>query len=192
MIVGSARVSTAEQNRDHRIDALLRAGVDRTNIHLAHATGAEAGRSQRDVLHTTVLRRGDALGVTGLDRLGRPVLHPVAHGAELRERGVELPVTEQGIDTATAEGRAMSGMLGVPSELQRERIPATTRGGPAAVRARGRVGGRGPELSPQQAALARQLYDAGGKTVQQIADLSGVLRSTVYGYLDRSVAGTPA
>ncbi len=45
-----------------------------------------------------------------------------------------------------------------------------THDGLAAARARGRVGGRKPKLSPQQAALAQQQYDAGDKTVQQIAD----------------------
>lgn len=51
--------------------------------------------------------------------------------------------------------------------------------------------GRRPKLTAEQAALAQQLYDAGDKTVQQIADLFGVPRSTVYGYLNRVPAGTP-
>jgi len=50
------------------------------------------------------------LVVTRLDRLGRSVLHLVTLGAQLRDRGVGLQVVEQGIDTATAEGRAMFGM----------------------------------------------------------------------------------
>lgn len=191
VIVGYARVSTAEQNPDHQIDALLRAGVDRENIHLDYASGAKASRPEWDVLYKKVLRRGDTLKVTRLDRLGRSVLHLVTLGAELRDRGVELHVIEQGIDTATAEGRAMFGMLSVLAELQRELILANTRDGLAAARARGRVGGRRPRLNAEQAALARQLYDAGDKTVQQIADLFGVPRSTVYGYLDRP-ADAPA
>ncbi|WP_442817563.1 helix-turn-helix domain-containing protein [Streptomyces sp. NBC_01296] len=55
--------------------------------------------------------------------------------------------------------------------------------GPAAASAAGR-----PRLSPEQAALAQQLYDAREKTVQQIADLFGVPRSTVYGHLDKTKA----
>lgn len=47
--------------------------------------------------------------VTRLDRLSRSVLHLVTLGAELRERGIGLHVIEQGIDTATMEGRAMFG-----------------------------------------------------------------------------------
>jgi DNA invertase Pin-like site-specific DNA recombinase len=192
MIVGYARVSTAEQNPDHQIDALLRAGVDRENIHVDRASGAKASRPEWDVLYGKVLRRGDTLKVTRLDRLGRSVLHLVTLGAQLRERGVELHVIEQGIDTATAEGRAMFGMLSVLAELQRELTLANTRDGLAAARARGRVGGRKPKLSPQQAALAQQQYDAGEKTVQQIADLFGVPRSTVYGYLNRSAGDAAA
>ncbi|MEU6409125.1 helix-turn-helix domain-containing protein [Microbispora sp. NPDC046933] len=53
----------------------------------------------------------------------------------------------------------------------------------ARARARGRVGGRRPKLTADQAALAQELYDTRDKTVQQIADLFGVPRSTVYGHL---------
>lgn len=57
--------------------------------------------------------------------------------------------------------------------------------GLASARARGRTGGRRPRLTADQAALAQQLYDARVKTVQQIADLFSVPRSTVYGHLDK-------
>jgi len=137
-----------------------------------------------------VLRDGDTLKVTRLDRLGRSVLHLVTLGAELRERGVGLHVLEQGIDTTTAEGRAMFGMLSVLAELQRELIIANTRDGLAAARARGRSGGRRPILTAKQAELAQQMYDAGDMTVQQIADVFGVPRTTVYGHLGPA-AGRP-
>lgn len=79
----------------------------------------------------------------------------------------------------------MFGMLSVLAELQRELIVANTRDGLAAARARGRVGGRRPRLTPEQAALAQELYDARDRTVQQIANLFSVPRSTVYGHLDK-------
>jgi DNA invertase Pin-like site-specific DNA recombinase len=125
------------------------------------------------------------LKITRLDRLGRSVLHLVNLGADLRERGVGLHVIEQGIDTATAEGRAMFGMLAVLAELQRELILANTRDGLAAARARGRKGGRRPKLSAAQVLMAQQLYDARDKTVKEIADLFGVPRTTVYNHLKR-------
>lgn len=185
MLFGYARCSTAGQNPDHQIDALLHADVPREQIYLDTAGGAKGSRPQFDLL-LQMLRAGDTLKVTRLDRLSRSVLHLVTLGAQLRERGVGLHVIEQGIDTATAEGRAMFGMLSVLAELQRELIVANTRDGLAAARARGRTGGRPPRLSPDQAALAQQLYDARDKTVQQIADILRVPRSTLYDYLGTS------
>jgi len=155
VLFGYARVSTAEQNPDHQIDALLHAGVAAKDIYVDHASGAKASRPEIDTVLRTV-RDGDTLKITRLDRLGRSVLHLVTLGAELRERGVGLHVTEQGIDTTTAEGRAMFGMLSVLAE---------------------------------QVALAQELYDAGDHTVQQIADLFNVPRTTVYGHLDDASKG---
>lgn len=189
MMVGYARVSGAGQNPDHQIDALARAGVARDDIHVDHASGAKASRPQLDLI-LRVLRGGDVLVVTRLDRLGRSVLHLVRVGAQLRERGVGLKVLEQGIDTGTAEGRAMFGMLSVLAELQRELIVANTRDGLAAARARGRRGGRPAKLNPDQVALAQRLYDAGEHTVAQIAAMFTVARSTVYGHLAKDTVGT--
>jgi len=189
MLVGYARVSTAEQNPDHQTDALARAGVTRNDILVDHASGAKASRPKLDLV-LQLLRDGDVLVVTRLDRLGRSVLHLVTLGAQLRDRGVGLKVVEQGIDTATAEGRAMFGMLSVLAELQRELIGANTRDGLAAARARGRRGGRPPKLTPDQVALAQRLYDAGEHTVAQIAGMLTVPRSTVYGHLNKATVGT--
>jgi DNA invertase Pin-like site-specific DNA recombinase len=185
MLIGYARVSTADQNPDHQIDALIRAGVDRDHIHVDTASGAKASRPKLDLV-MQLLRESDTLKVTRLDRLSRSVLHLLTLGAELRERGIGLHVIEQGIDTSTMEGRAMFGMLSVLAELQRELIVANTNDGLASARARGRVGGRRPKLTTDQAELAQQLYDAREKTVQQIADMFNVPRSTVYGHLDKT------
>lgn len=187
MDFGYARVSTADQNPDHQIDALTRAGVKEENIHIDYASGAKASRPEFDILLKR-LRGGDTLKATRLDRISRSLLHLVTLGADMKERGIGLHIIEQGIDTSTPEGRAMFGMLGVMAELQRELILANTMDGLAAARARGRVGGRRPKLTEQQAALAQQLYDKREKTVQEIADLFGVPRTTVYGHLNRSTA----
>jgi DNA invertase Pin-like site-specific DNA recombinase len=191
MLIGYARVSTADQNPDHQIDALTRAGVAPENIHLDKVSGAKSSRPKFDLV-MQLLREGDTLVVTRLDRLGRSMQHLVNLGADLRERGIHLLVTEQGIDTRTPEGRAMYGMFAVFAEFQRELIVANTRDGLAAARARGRLGGRKKKLGGRQAELARQMYDEVGEdgkrkwTVQQIADELKVKRTTVYGYLEET------
>ncbi|MGH3432099.1 MAG: recombinase family protein [Thermocrispum sp.] len=188
MLIGYGRVSTAEQNPAHQIDALSRAGVQREHIYFDTASGAKASRPKLGLV-LTMLRAGDTLVVTRLDRLGRSMLHLVTLGAELREREVGLKVIEQGIDTATAEGRAMFGMLSVLAEFQRELIVANTRDGLASARARGRTGGRRPKLTAAQVCQAQRLYDEGEHTVAEIAALFGVPRSTVYGHLDKTTVG---
>jgi DNA invertase Pin-like site-specific DNA recombinase len=80
VLIGYARVSTAEQNPAHQIDALTRAGVAPDDIHLDHASGAKASRPQLGPV-LKVLRAGDTLVITRLDRLGRSVLHLVTLGA---------------------------------------------------------------------------------------------------------------
>ncbi|MFC9553829.1 recombinase family protein [Rhodococcus sp. NPDC056960] len=190
MLIGYARVSTADQNPDHQVDALRRAGVATADIHVDHAGGAKASRPQLDLVLRR-LREGDVLVITRLDRLGRSMLHLITLGADLRERGIGLQVLEQGIDTATAEGRAMFGMLSVLAEFQRELIVANTRDGLAAARARGRKGGRPSKLSSDQIALAQRLYAAGEHTVAQIAAMLKVPRTTVYGHLNTRRAPAP-
>jgi hypothetical protein len=150
-LFGYARVSIADQNPDHQIDALLRAGVARENIHIDKASGAKASRSKLDLV-LQLLREGDTLKVTQLDRLSRSVQHLINLGADLRERKIGLHVIEQGIDTDTAEGRAMFGMLSVLAELQRELIVANTLDGLAAARpeAESAAAGRGsPPSKPR-------------------------------------------
>lgn len=185
---GYCRVSTAEQNPDHQIDALLRAGVARENIHLDTASGAKASRPELDRV-LGLLTTGDMLKITRLDRLSRSVQHLINLGATLRARGVGLHVIEQGIDTQTMEGRAMFGMLAVLAELQRELIVANTTDGLAAARARGRVGGRRPKLTQRQLDQAQQMYDSGQHTVAEIAGTFHVSRPTLYRHLSASHEG---
>ncbi|WP_236581156.1 recombinase family protein [Rhodococcus sp. T7] len=154
------------------------------DIHVDQAGGAKASRPQLDrVLQE--LREGDVLVVTRLERLGRSMLHLVTLGADLRERGIGLKVLEQGIDTATAEGQAMFGLFSILADYQRELAVANTRDGLAAARARGRKGGRPSKLSADQIELAQRLYDAGERTVSQIAGMLNVPRTTVYGHLNK-------
>ncbi|MBO3752795.1 recombinase family protein [Streptosporangiaceae bacterium NEAU-GS5] len=58
-------------------------------------SGAKSSRPKFDLV-MQLLREGDTLKVTRLDRLGRSMVHLANLGAELRERGIGLHVIEQG------------------------------------------------------------------------------------------------
>jgi DNA invertase Pin-like site-specific DNA recombinase len=104
MRVGYARVSTRDQHPDAQHDALLAAGCEPGHIYIDKVSGKLARRPE---LHKAllVLRNGDQFAVTRLDRLGRSLAHLITLSAGLRQRGVDLVVLDQGIDTSTAVGR---------------------------------------------------------------------------------------
>lgn len=99
----------------------------------------------------------------------------------LQDEGVGLIVTEQqGINMTTPEGKLFFTILSAVAEFEHGIMTARTMDGLAAARARGRQGGRKGKLTPPQIKEVRKQYAAGGKTVQQIADLFDVTRPTIY------------
>ncbi|MFF3628618.1 recombinase family protein [Streptomyces sp. NPDC002164] len=93
--------------------------------------------------------------------------------------------TSQGIDTSTAVGRMFFQILGAIAEFEHALMSEGTMDGLEAARARGRTGGQKPKLGPRQVQLAREMYDSGELTVQQIADEFGVTRPTFYRHLSK-------
>ena len=110
------------------------------------------------------LRRGDELAVTRLSRMARSVRHLTEIAALLEERGIDLVVLKQGIDTTTAAGRFTFHVLAAMDEMLADLISEGTREGLESARARGRVGGRKPKLTARQAEVARGMYDETGAT----------------------------
>lgn len=49
------------------------------------------------------------------------------------------------------------------------------------------MGGQKPKLGPRQVQLAREMYDSGDYTVQQIADEFGVTRPTIYRHINKAL-----
>lgn len=189
MRIGTARVSTRDQHPQAQIDALKAAGCEQ--IFIDKASGKLARRPELDKA-LLVLRPGDQLVVTKLDRLGRSLEHLIALSKQLQERKVDLVVLDQGIDTSTAIGTMFFQILGAIAEFEHALMSERTMDGLEAARARGRTGGQKPKLGPRQVTLAREMYDEkdeDGKrryTVQQIADEFGVTRPTIYRHLSQT------
>ena len=129
------------------------------------------------------LAAGDQVVVTRLRRIGRSHQHLLDLSAWFDQHGVDFIVLEQGIDTTTAIGRPFFRFLAALAEFDRDAIVEGTLEGLASARARGRAGGRPPKLTQLQRDQAQLLYDAGELTVEQIACLFHVRRSTMYRHL---------
>ena len=182
MRIGYGRVSTRDQNPDAQHDALTAARCDK--IFIDKASGKLANRPELDKA-LAAARDGDQLVVTKLDRLGRPMEHLLSLTAELQTEGVHLVVLDQGIDTSTAVGRMFFQILAAIAEFEHALISERTVAGLAAARRRGRTGGQKPKLTPRQARIAKEMYDSGDHTVQQIADEFGVTRPTIYRHVTK-------
>ncbi len=118
-----------------------------------------------------------------LDRLGRSVLHLIDLTGELGERAVGLRSLQEGIDTTTPGGRLVFHVFSALAQFEREIIIERSRAGVAAARARGRVGGRPALMTPAKMATARRLREGREHTLEEIAGVIGVSRSTLVRHL---------
>ena len=124
-------------------------------------------------------REGDAIVVVGIDRLGRNAAEVMTTIRELGERGIVLRSLREGIDTSTATGRMVAGVLASLAELELELGRERRAAARDARRARGQSIGRPKALDDAKTALAQRMH-ASGEPASTIATALGVSRATVY------------
>lgn len=189
MLVGYARVSTAEQSLDLQRDALTSAGCE--TIYTDVASGA---RDDRPGLGEALkaLRKGDVFVVWKLDRVGRSLPHLVQLVTELQNKDVGFRVLTDNIDTTTATGRLVFHLFAALAEFERSLIVERTRAGLDAARARGRQGGRPPKMTPAKIRMAMTLMADPRNVAQDIAAHLDISTATLYRYVDGKGAPTSA
>ena len=176
--IGYARVSTSGQCDDSQMDELTAAGC--TKLFVDHGvSGKHAARPELGKA-LAYLRPGDVFVITRLSRAARSLKNMIELAETLRERGIDLIVLKQQIDTTTPQGRLVFHLMAALDEFTRELIVEGTNEGLAAAKARGKVGGRKPSYTPQQAKVARDLKTGGELSAEEIGRVIGVSRATVY------------
>ena len=183
MTYGYARVSTGDQTTDLQQDALEKAGCNRIFIDVA--SGAKAHRPELDHM-LDLLREGDTVVVWKLDRLGRSMQNLVELINDFDTRGVQFRSLTESIDTSTPGGILIFNIFGSLAQFERDLIRERTRAGLEAARARGRTGGRPASLDEKQAKEVRRLYESRSVTVDQIASMMRVSRTTIYRCLQKN------
>src|SRR4051794_19506698 len=115
---GYSRVSTSDQDWSLQLEALTKAGVDDRDIFREKASGAKRDRTElRRMLD--LLRPGDQATVYRLDRL------------EIEGKGAKLVSLMDNIDTGTATGKMVVGVLAVLAEFERNLLLERCAAGPA-------------------------------------------------------------
>src|SRR5262245_32710120 len=176
-LYGYARVSTDGQTVIAQVAELQIAGA--VKVFSETASGTQTDRAQLSKV-LRVLKPGDTLMVTRLDRLARSTrdLLNILHVLGEKQIGFKSLV-DTWADTTTPHGRLMLTVLGGLAEFERELIRARTGEGRARARARGVKFGRPSKLSAYQKHEALQRL-AGGETQADVARSYGVHQSAIY------------
>src|SRR5512144_874477 len=180
MLIGYARVSTADQTLDLQKDALRQAGCERIFTDTASGAKSEPIGLEEAMSH---LREGDTLVVWRLDRLGRSLRHLIETITGLNNRKIGFKSITEAIDTTTSGGKLIFHIVGALAEFERDIIRERTQAGLNAARARGRKGGRPKSLTPKKAQMAQALYKDKNNTIDEICRTLHISRATLYRYI---------
>ena len=175
-----ARVSTDSQTVENQLQELRRI-ADRMDWEVVaeitdEGVSGAKGRDQRPgfdrLLRGVARHEFDLIAAWSVDRLGRSLRDLVLFLEDLREQKVDLFLHQQGLDTSTAAGRAMFGMLSVFADFERSLITARVKSGLQRVRANGTRLGRPP--TPSIKIEKAKVLLAAGTSLRQTAKLAKI------------------
>jgi len=179
------RVSTSKQDTDNQRRE-LEAVAARSGWHIervyedAGISGAK-GRDKRPgldaMLKAVNAKEFDMVAAWSVDRLGRSLTDLLGFLQGLHDKGVDLFLHQQGLDTSTTAGKAMFQMLGVFAEFERGIIRERVNAGLARAKAKGTKLGRRP-VKPSVEARIRELK-ATGMGILKIGRTIGIGTSVV-------------
>ena len=179
------RVSTSKQetsNQRRELEAVAaRSGWQIVKVFQDAGISGAKGRDKRPGLDALLKavngKEFDMVAAWSVDRLGRSLTDLLGILQALHDKGVDLFLHQQGLDTSTTAGKAMFQMLGVFAEFERGIIRERVNAGLARARANGIKLGRRP-VKPAVEARIRQLR-ARGDGILKISKKLGIGTSVV-------------
>lgn len=173
-----ARVSTNDQTCENQLLELRRYAEARGWQTVEYIDNGVSGSKDRrpalDQLTTDVRRHKVGTVVCWrLDRLGRNLRHLVMLLDEWQSRGVAFVTLGEGIDTSTAAGRLVAGVLGSIAEFERARMQERIHAGLARAKA------QGTRLGRRRSSAACHLDTCAGLSHSAAAAQLGVSAATV-------------
>ncbi len=186
MELGYARVSTAKQDLDRQVEALVAAGVARDKIFLDKKSGATTDRpGLRAVLEYA--REGDVVVVHTLDRLGRTVRDTLNLIHDLTDRGVGVrnladPIKVDSANPSDPMGQLAVVLLALFAQMERTYTVERAAHARAVATAKGRRIGRPVLVDADKLAYAAHLREA-GHSIAEIVAKTGIARTSLYRHL---------
>jgi DNA invertase Pin-like site-specific DNA recombinase len=172
------RVSTSKQDTENQYRELEvvaeRSGWQVVKVYEDAGISGAKGRAQRPgldaMLKAVNAREFDLVAAWSVDRLGRSLTDLLAILQSLHDKGTDLFLHQQGLDTRTSAGKAMFQMLGVFAEFERGIIRERVTAGLARAKEKGiKLGRRKVASSVEERILALRKAGTGivniGRTV---------------------------
>ena len=113
--VGYGRINSIDGSLDEQKSKLDENGCEKVFLDKQAGTTVDGPRLT-EVLN--YVRHGDSLVITRLDRLARSTYHLTRIAQELRDKGIDLVVLDQNIDTSTPTGKLFFDMLASIAEFE--------------------------------------------------------------------------
>jgi DNA invertase Pin-like site-specific DNA recombinase len=129
--------------------------------------------------------------VTKLDRLPRSLPDARDSLDELTKGNVKLSLAGSIHDPTDPVGRLLFNVLAMVAEFESDLIRLRTREGMKVAKAKGRLRGKQPKLTPRQEAHLA-MHPTGEHASAELAELFNVARCTVYRALERARQTAPA
>ena len=177
-----ARISTNDQNTIPMQIKKCREYAKARDWTVSHiikdiASGAKQRPQRDDILKLARKREIDVIIVWKLDRWGRSTADVVSSLQELQELNVKFISITEALDFTTAMGRAMSGLLSVFAEFERELIRERVMAGLEQARSRGIRLGRPPLVQLKEKEI--RAYYKKSKNVSETARIFEISRRSV-------------
>ena len=186
---GYARVSTVQQHEDRQVQALLEYGVEERNIIADKESGRDFNRLGYLSLKEKLLRPGDTLVVTELDRLGRNKTMVKSELEWFKAEGIRVKILNVPTTLLDCEGQdwvldmvsnILIEVMASVAEEERVKIHRRQEEGIAVAKAKGVVFGRPSIAKPANYEAVMALVDSGQiKAVEAMREL-GVKKTTFY------------
>lgn len=176
--IGYARVSSTDQDTEIQRNALEAAGC--LLIREEQASGTSLGGRKELAAVLAILRPGDTLVVTRIDRLARSLkdFHNIL--SDLTERGIDFCCTEQPVQTGGPVGDLTMAILAAVAQFETQIRRERQMEGVARAKAKGVYKGRPPTIDP---AKVWALEDEGHGPAE-IARRLNIGRTSVYRALE--------